>query len=65
MEMIFDTTDSEGYVLVELPPGNWWVHTRYEEAYSELYWNEPITVERGDPLLLTLNRSNAETRPIF
>jgi hypothetical protein len=65
LEMVRDTTDAQGMALVELPPGQWWVHTRYMEAWSELYWNQPITVERGDPIQLRLTRENAEIRPIL
>ena len=63
--IVYDTTDAQGYTLTDLPPGNWWVYTYYEQAFSELYWNEPITVERGDPIPLLLSRENAEERPIF
>jgi hypothetical protein len=64
-EMVMDTTDAQGMALVDLPPGEWWVHTRYMEAWSELYWNQRITVERGDPIPLRLTRENAEVRPIL
>ncbi len=46
-------------------PGDWWVHAFYEEAYSELYWNIPITVVRGDPFPVRLTRATAEVRPIL
>ena len=65
MEMVYDTTDASGLVLVDLPPGQWWVSARYEEAWSNLYWNLPITVERGDPQPFVLNRQNAQIRDIF
>jgi hypothetical protein len=58
-----DTTDAQGYALIEVPPGEWWVHAFYEEAYAELYWNIPITVERGEPVQVQLTRSTAEVRP--
>ena len=64
-DVIVDTTDAEGYVLIEVPPGQWWVHAYYEEAYQELYWNLPITVERGDPVQVRLTRETAEARPIL
>ena len=65
LEMILDTTDAQGYVLVDVPPGDWWIHARYEEAYSELYWNIPITVVRGDPQSVALTRETAQVRPIL
>jgi hypothetical protein len=62
---VADTTDANGVVSFEVKPGEYWVHARYEEPYSELYWNVPLTVTRGEPLALGLNRSNAEQRPKF
>jgi hypothetical protein len=64
-EVVVDTTDAQGYALIDVPPGQWWVYAYYEQAYSELYWNLPITVERGDPIPVTLNRETAEIRPIL
>ena len=63
--IVVDTTDAQGYALIEVPPGQWWVHGFFEQAYSELYWNLPITVERGEPVQVRLNRSTAEIRPIL
>jgi len=65
LEILADTTDAQGYALVDVPPGQWWVHAYYEQAYSELYWNIPITVERGDPVRVRLTRESAEERPIL
>ena len=48
-----------------LREGRWWVHARWELPYRELYWNEPIEVEGGEPFTLTLSRQNAEVRPKF
>ncbi len=64
-DMVTDTTDALGYALIDVPPGDWWVHAFYEEAYSELYWNIPITVVRGDPVPVRLTRETAEIRPIL
>ncbi len=64
-DFIVDTTDAQGYALIDAPPGNWWVYAYYEQAYSELYWNLPITVERGDPLQVRLNAGTAVERPVF
>lgn len=64
---VVDTTDASGLARGNLlvKPGQYWVHARYEQAYSELYWNVPITVEGGDPMTITLTRANAEERPIL
>ena len=43
--------------------GEWWIHARYDLPYEELYWNVSITVERGDPQRVVLNRANAQRRP--
>ncbi len=64
-EIVVDTTDTQGYALIEVPPGEWWVHAYYEQAYSELYWNISITVERGDPAQVRLTRETAKIRPIL
>ena len=66
LDLAADTTDANG-VATELmvKPGEYWVHARYEEVYSELYWNVPVSVARGEPVTVTLNRSNAQVRPIY
>jgi hypothetical protein len=64
-DFLVDTTDAQGYTLVDVPPGQWWVHAYYEQAYSELYWNIPITVERGDPIPVRLDAGTAEVRPVL
>ena len=58
-----DTTDASGLATFEVKPGTYWVHARYEEPYSELYWSVPVTVARGEPFLFTINRGNAIQRP--
>lgn len=60
-----DTTDANGAVYLSLKKGQWWIHARREEAFEELYWNEPIEVTGGDPVQLLLNRENAEIRRKF
>ncbi len=64
LDWVVDTTDANGVARGNLmvKPGQYWVHARYELAYTELYWNVPITVEKGEPVTVTLNRSNAEER---
>lgn len=64
-DIFADTTDAQGYALIDVPPGDWWVYAYYPQAFSELYWNLPITVERGDPLQVRLTRETAEIRPVL
>ncbi len=63
MEIMYDTTDANGLLQFEVSPGEWWVSARYELPFTELYWNEPVNLSRGEPFPLTLNRGNAEERP--
>ena len=64
IEEHWDTTNANGVVTFEgLEPGQWWIHARYELPYTELYWNEPIEVTRGEPIMVTLNRAAAQVRP--
>lgn len=59
-----DTTGADGVVTFQnLKPGTWWVTSRYELPFTELYWNIQVDVETGDPVEIRLNRSNAEIRP--
>lgn len=64
LDWVVDTTDANGVARGNLlvKPGTYWVHARYELPYTELYWNEMITVEGGDPMTVTLTRANAEER---
>ena len=59
-----DTTNAMGVARTHLRvgPGQYWVHARYELAYTELYWNVIINVERGEPLEVRLTRENADER---
>lgn len=65
LDVAADTTDASGVTTFAVKPGAYWVHARYEEPYSELYWNVPIELARGEPVTLTLDRTNAEQRPKF
>lgn len=65
LQAVVDTTDASGVVRLQAAPGNYWVHARYELPYSELYWNVPVTLVRGDPTQLRLTRENAEERIKF
>lgn len=65
LDIAVDTTDASGVARGNLAvkPGQYWVYARYDLGYTELYWNVPITVERGDPVMVQLTRANAEERP--
>ena len=66
LDVAADTTDASGVASnLMVKPGDYWVHARYEEVYSELYWNVPVSVARGEPITVTLNRGNAQVRPIY
>lgn len=64
LDWVMDTTDANGVARGGLlvTPGQYWVYARYEMAYTELYWNVPITVEAGEPMTVQLTRSNAQER---
>ncbi|MFQ5537001.1 MAG: hypothetical protein ACE5GJ_06070 [Gemmatimonadota bacterium] len=62
LPMVVDTTDANGVVRMRAKPGKYWVHARYELPYTELYWNVPVTLQRGDPVQVRLTRENAEER---
>jgi hypothetical protein len=64
LDMAVDTTDAIGIARgnFRVAPGQYWIHARYPMTYTELYWNVPVTVERGDPVQVTLTRANAEER---
>jgi len=67
LDIAVDTTDASGIARgnLRVRPGQYWVHARYEMTYSELYWNVPVTVERGDPVPVMLSQANADERMIF
>jgi hypothetical protein len=64
LSAVADTTDANGIARTNLrvKPGTYWVYARYDLPYTELYWNVPITVERGDPVQVHLTRENAVER---
>ena len=60
---LYDTTDASGIADgFEADAGNYWVTARYELPYTELYWNVPVTVVRGDPIQVRLTQENATSR---
>jgi hypothetical protein len=62
-EEVWDTADAQGVARVSVPAGRWWVHARWELPYSELYWNVPVEVPRGEQVQVQLTRENAQVRP--
>jgi hypothetical protein len=64
-EIVHDTTDATGRADLQPSPGQWWVYARSPIGVDELYWNVPVTVERGDPVEVRLTPQNADVRPIF
>lgn len=71
LEQLWDTTGAEGEpeqgvaVFANVAAGEYWVYARFELPYDELYWNVPITVTRGEPVIVRLNRANAILRQVF
>lgn len=64
LSTLYDTTDASGVADgFEAKAGDYWVTARYELPYTELYWNVPITVVRGEPEQVRLTRENATVRP--
>jgi hypothetical protein len=63
-EEVADTTNEQGFAQVSVPEGRWWIYSRYTLPYEELYWNIPLDIA-GDSVGVTLNRENAEIRPIL
>jgi len=64
-EALADTTSAQGVARFRgVKSGRWWVHARYDRQFDELYWNEPIDVERGGEIPpVRLTEENAEVRP--
>ena len=61
---LYDTTDASGIADgFEAKAGDYWITARYEFPYTELYWNIPVTVVRGEPAQFRLTRENATVRP--
>lgn len=60
VEVREDTTDADGYATVSLPNRRWWVHTRTDVPFGELYWNVPVEPAETDTLVL--DPENAERR---
>jgi hypothetical protein len=63
LEVLYDTTDASGIAGFGARAGEYWVTARYELPYTELYWNVPTTVVRGEPNQIRLTEDNATVRP--
>jgi hypothetical protein len=63
LDVAADTTDAAGMATFEVKPGQYWVYARFDLPFTELYWNVPITVARGEPVQLQLTKANAQERP--
>jgi hypothetical protein len=63
-EELADTTNAQGIARFRVPSGQWWLYARYTLPYEELYWNVPLEVT-GDSTHVSLNRDNADVRPIL
>lgn len=60
VEIREDTTSAEGYAETSLSGDQWWVHTRMDVPFGELYWNVPIRPAEMDTLIL--DAGNADRR---
>ncbi|MGH7545904.1 MAG: hypothetical protein ACREKI_06950 [Gemmatimonadota bacterium] len=60
-----DTTAGGGFAVFRVPAGRWYVYTRYELPFEELYFNIPVQIEAGGPDTLRLTRDTAEIRPLL
>jgi hypothetical protein len=58
-----DTTDGNGVARFSLKTGAWWIHARYDLPFQEMYWNVPVEVTRGDPIVVQLERTTSQLRP--
>ena len=64
-DILYDTTDATGTTTFDdVKAGDYWVVATYEEPYSELYWNYPISIS-GEAATVPLTRENAISRPKF
>jgi hypothetical protein len=64
-EEVWDTTDANGVLRMTLKRGEWWIYSRYDLPFDELYWNLPVEVSGGEPKQVQLNNSTAQRRPKY
>ena len=62
-EAVTDTTGSDGWAHLTLPPGRWWIYARSWDATdpnAEWYWN--VSAPAGDTLLLSSRSARRQAR---
>ena len=64
-EDLYDTTDASGWAFFVVPKGRWYIHTRFQLPFEELYWNFPYDASGGAADTIVLDESNAEVRIVF
>jgi len=62
-EVVYDTTDADGYARASMSKGDWWVYARVRVPSGELYWN--VLTQVGAVDTLRLEPGNAERRMAF
>ena len=61
-----DTTAADGVARFAPKDGDWWVWARYTLPNEEVEWLVPVRVpEKGDSIVVTLNRANGKSHPTF
>lgn len=64
-EVCTDTTAGGGYAVFRVPAGRWYVYTRYELPFQELYFNTLVDIDAGAKDTLKLTRDTAELRTLL
>ncbi|MBI4513514.1 MAG: hypothetical protein HY702_05330 [Gemmatimonadetes bacterium] len=65
-ETYADTTSGGGYATFRnVRNGRWYLYTRYELPFQELYFNIPVEIRGGSRDTLMLTRDTAELRPLL
>ena len=62
-QAVTDTTGSDGWAHLTLPPGRWWIYARSWDATdpnAEWYWNVPAPT--GDTMLLSSRSAQRQAR---
>lgn len=60
-----DTTAGGGLAVFRVPAGRWYVYTRYELPFQELYYNAPVEIRARQRDTLRLTRETAQLRPLL
>lgn len=64
-EIAADTTSGGGYASFKVRKGRWYVYTRYELPFQELYFNIPVEIRGGGRDTLVLTRDAAQIRTLL